>query len=187
MKNYALYAVPVAIVAAGIGAGFWYEHQEIARLSHSVATMQASVSELAKSTATSSATSANISELVRRDQVAQKSQSQTLQDAVAAVTPAVVSIVESRVVPLLKVTYENPFGNDPIFRGFGIQVPVYQQVGTTTKQVSAGTGFIVRNNGYIITNKHVVQDTNATYTVLLSNGNQREGTIIWRSPTEDLA
>ena len=187
MKNYALYAVPVAIVAAGIGEGFWYEHQEIARLSHSVATLQASVSELAKSTATSSATSANISELVRRDQVAQKSQSQTLQDAVALVTPAVVSIVETKVVPKLQVTYENPFGNDPFFQDFGMRVPVYKQVGTTTKQVGAGTGFLVRSSGYIVTNKHVVPDANATYTVLLSTGAQKSGTVVWRSSNEDLA
>lgn len=34
---------------------------------------------------------------------------------------------------------------------------------------------------------HVVADTNATYTVLLASGKQKEGTVIWRSPTEDLA
>jgi serine protease Do len=136
---------------------------------------------------TASSTAANISELARRSQVAQKSQTQLLQDAVAKVTPAVVSIVESKVVPLLQVTYENPFGNDPFFQGFGLQVPVYQQVGTTTKQVSAGTGFLVRGNGYIVTNKHVVSDTSAMYTVLLASGKQKEGTVVWRSDTEDLA
>jgi serine protease Do len=134
-----------------------------------------------------SSTAADIAELSRRGQIAQKSQSQMLQDAVAKVTPGVVSIVESRVVALLQVTYENPFGNDPFFRNFGMQVPVYQQVGTTTQQVSAGTGFIVRSNGYVVTNKHVVQETNAMYTVLLANGSQREGTVVWRSPNDDLA
>lgn len=177
----------LTIVVALIG-GLVYEHQQITRLSQSVAMLQASVGELANATTlAASSTAANIAELARRSQVAEKSQSQLLQDAVAKVTPAVVSIVESQVVPQLQVTYENPFGNDPFFQGFGMQVPVYQQVGTTTQQVSAGTGFIVRANGYIITNKHVVPDTNATYTVLLASGKQKEGTVIWRSSTEDLA
>jgi len=117
----------------------------------------------------------------------ERSQNRSLQDAVARATPAVVSIAESRVVALLQVTYENPFGDDPYFQGFGIQLPVYRQIGTATQQVSAGTGFIIHENGFIITNKHVVPDANATYTVLLANGDQLEGAVIWRSPTEDLA
>ena len=165
-----------------------YEHQEIAQLSSSVAALQDSVAQLTSSASTTaSSTAATIAELARREQVAQKSETQTLQDAVSKVTPAVVSIVESREVPKLKVTYENPFGTDPFFKSFGMQVPVYQQVGTTTQQVSAGTGFIVRSSGYIVTNKHVVPDANAIYTVLLASGVQKTGTVIWRSPTEDLA
>jgi len=176
----------IAIVV--LVGGLVYENQKINQLSQSVTVLQTSIVQLTNSAnLTASSTAANIAELARREQVVQKSETQSLQDAVAKVTPAVVSIVESRVVPLLQVTYENPFGNDPFFRGFGIQVPVYQQVGTTTKQISAGTGFIVRSNGYIVTNKHVVSDTNATYTVLLANGKQKDGTVIWRSDTEDLA
>jgi len=171
-----------------IVGGLVYEHREVARLAQSVAALQSAVIEVTNSVnLTASSTAANIAEIARREQVVQKSETQLLQEAVAKATPAVVSIVESRVVPLLRVTYENPFGNDPFFQGFGLQVPVYQQVGTTTKQVSAGTGFLVRANGYVVTNKHVVSDTNATYTVLLASGKQSEGTVIWRSPTEDLA
>lgn len=184
--NYIGLALFMAIAA--LVAGFLYENDKVGRLTLSVTQLQNSLAQLADSvSSTASSTALNISELTRRDQVAQKSQTQSLQDAVAAVTPAVVSIVESRVVPKLQVTYENPFGDDPFFRGFGIQVPVYRQVGTTTQQVSAGTGFLVRSSGYIVTNKHVVADTNATYEVLLSNGTQKPGTVVWRSPSEDLA
>lgn len=165
-----------------------YEHAQIVRLSRSVSLLQTSIVQLAGvANSTASSTAANIAELTRRDQVAQKSESQSLQDAVAKVTPAVVSIVESQVVPKLQVTYENPFGSDPYFQGFGFQVPVYQQIGTTTQQVAAGTGFLVRSSGYIVTNKHVVPDANATYTVLLASGAQKPGSVIWRSPSEDVA
>lgn len=188
MKRIDTISLAIVVTVVAVIGGLVYEQREINRLSRNVDLLRSAVVEIANYTSlTASSTAANFAELSRRGVVAEKSQSQLLQDAVAKVTPAVVSIVESRVVQLLQVTYENPFGNDPFFRGFGMQVPVYQQVGTTTQQVSAGTGFIVRSNGYIITNKHVVSDTNATYTVLLANGKQKEGTVIWRSSSEDLA
>lgn len=171
----------IAVVALAVAAsGIVYEHEEIKGLSYSVTSLQNTVFDLASTTE-------SVGEIARSAEIVQKSQGQQLQDAVAKVTPAVVSIVESQVVPKLQVTYENPFGNDPFFQGFNVQVPVYQQVGTQTQQVAAGTGFIVRSSGYIITNKHVVPDTNATYTVLLANGKQVSGTVVWRSSTEDLA
>lgn len=186
MKAYTNYAAPaLAAAILVVGAGLWYVHQEMQKLSHSVLAIESSLADVARSS--SASTTAAFAELERRNQVLQKSAGQSLQDAVAQVTPAVISIVESQVVPKLQVSYENPFGNDPFFQGFGFQVPVYRQIGTTTQQVGAGTGFLVRSNGYIVTNKHVVPDANASYTVLLSSGAQRSGTVIWRSSTADLA
>ena len=189
--------ITLALVVIGLVfvAGLAWLFDRVSTLSTEVSSLRATVTQsdlaLAQLVQTASSTAAstaqNIAELARREQVAQGSSNQQLQDAVKAVTPAVVSIVESKEVPKLQVTYVNPFGNDPFFQGFGAQVPVYQQVGTTTQQVSAGTGFIVRSSGYIVTNRHVVPDTNATYTVLLSDGKQTTGTVVWRSPTEDLA
>ncbi|OYV26100.1 MAG: hypothetical protein B7W98_03370, partial [Parcubacteria group bacterium 20-58-5] len=184
----------LALILALSGLFAWQWSRENV-LAHSVDELKASLAsadvELARvaqsASTTAATTAANITELKNREQLVAKSQDQKLQSAVAAVTPAVVSIVESKEVPKLQVTYVNPFGNDPFFQGFGAQVPVYQQVGTTTQNVSAGTGFLVRANGYIVTNKHVVPDTNATYTVLLASGKQKTGTVVWRSSTEDLA
>ncbi len=187
-RNIGIFRILSLLVFVVLVGGLMYENDQVAHLSHSVATLQTAVYELANTaSSTEASTAANIAELSRRGQIAQESESQALQNAVAKITPAVVSIVESKEVPKLQVTYENPFGNDPFFQGFGVQVPVYQQVGTTTQKVAAGTGFFVRSDGYIITNKHVVPDTNATYTVLLANGAQKIGTIVWRSSTEDLA
>ena len=189
--------ITLAFIVIGLVfiAGLAWLFDRVSTLSVEVSSLRATVTQtdlaLAQLVQTASSTAAstaqNIAELARREQVAQGSSNQQLQDAVKAVTPAVVSIVESKEVPKLQVSYVNPFGNDPFFQGFGAQVPVYQQVGTTTQQVAAGTGFIVRSSGYIVTNKHVVPDTNATYTVLLSDGKQTTGTVVWRSPTEDLA
>ena len=98
-----------------------------------------------------------------------------------------VSIVISRDVPQLEVTYQNPFGNDPFFQDFGIRVPVYRQRGTTKKKVGAGTGFLISNDGYIVTNKHVVLDEAAEYMVLLSTGGQKKAKVIYRDGEVDVA
>jgi len=187
-------AITYALILALAALSYW-QMQKIAELGSALSDLKISVanqnvslaklSEVASSTAAS--TEANIAELQKRAAIVVKSQDQKLRDSVAEITPAVVSIVESKEVPLLQVTYKNPFGNDPYFQGFGVQVPVYTQVGTTTQKVSAGTGFFIRSNGYILTNKHVVPDANATYTVLLPDGKQKTGQVFWRSTTNDLA
>lgn len=126
-------------------------------------------------------------EIIRREIVKEKSQEEQLTSAVAKVAPAVVSIVVTKDVPKLEVIYVNPFGDDPFFDDVGIRVPMYRQRGTEQQKVGAGTGFIVENNGYIMTNKHVVADENATYTVLLSNGEQRVAKVVYRDSQLDLA
>jgi serine protease Do len=126
-------------------------------------------------------------EAARREVVKEKSQQELLTSSVARVTPAVVSIVISKDVPQLEITYVNPFGDDPFFKDFGFQVPVYQQRGTQKQQIGAGTGFLIRSNGYILTNRHVVEDTAADYTVLLADGSQKIAEVIWRDVNQDIA
>lgn len=126
-------------------------------------------------------------EIGQREVIREKSQDQKLTEAVAKTAPAVVSIVISKDVPQLEVTYQNPFGNDPFFQDFGIQVPVYRQKGTVRQKVGAGTGFLLTSDGYILTNKHVVADTEASYTVLLSSGKQLEARVVYRDANQDAA
>ncbi|MFA5841711.1 MAG: trypsin-like peptidase domain-containing protein [Candidatus Paceibacterota bacterium] len=127
------------------------------------------------------------SETLRRLILTSESKQNQLTDTVTKTTPSVVSIVISREVPQLEVSYVNPFGDDPFFRNFGVQVPVYTQKGIEKKEVGAGSGFIVSSNGYILTNKHVVYDDAAEYTVLLSNGKQKSATVVYRDPNNDVA
>jgi len=51
-----------------------------------------------------------------------------------------------------------------------------------------GTGFIVDEAGYILTNSHVVNDGDyKTVTVILYDGREVEGTVLWNDSTLDLA
>ncbi len=59
--------------------------------------------------------------------------------------------------------------------------------GNVQKTQSAGTGFIVNPNGLIVTNKHVVSDQNASYTVFTSDGKKYKAQIKAQDPLNDLA
>lgn len=125
-------------------------------------------------------------EVKMREVIRQKSQDELLTAAVEKNTSAVVSIVLSKDVPQYEVVYQNPFGNDPFFKDVQFRVPTYKQKGTVQQKVGAGTGFIVSTDGYIITNKHVIYDDKASYTVLLADGRQLPATLVYRDPSNDL-
>lgn len=59
--------------------------------------------------------------------------------------------------------------------------------GQTYTQQGAGTGFIITNDGLIITNKHVVTDANASYTVILADGKSYDAKVQSLDPVLDLA
>lgn len=65
----------------------------------------------------------------------------------------------------------------------------FRQVPGRTRQVeqNIGSGFIVSEDGYIITNKHVVAEQNAKYKVKLESGDEEEVVNIYRDPLNDLA
>ncbi|MFH1427529.1 MAG: trypsin-like peptidase domain-containing protein, partial [Patescibacteria group bacterium] len=105
--------------------------------------------------------------------------------AVEKVSPAVVSIIVTKDLPIIERYYTNPFGSDFFQDFFG--VPQYRQQGTEKTEVGGGSGFIVSSDGYIVTNKHVVIDEEAEYTVLMNDETRHEAKILALDPVNDLA
>jgi len=112
----------------------------------------------------------------------QISQEQAIIEAVKTNSPAVVSIIITKDLPILEEYYINPFEFFPEF-----QVPQYRQKGTEKKEIGGGTGFVISSEGMILTNRHVVSDTEADYTVLTNDGKKFPAEVLARDPVQDLA
>lgn len=87
-------------------------------------------------------------------------ESSAIIDATKKVSPAVVSITTS--------------------------TNAYDLFGRVVQQEGGGTGFIITNDGLILTNKHVAENSNSL-TVLLADGKTYEAKVAALDPTNDLA
>lgn len=84
-------------------------------------------------------------------------------------SPAVVSIVISKDISSLLPYLDSQPGASNI------------------QQVGAGTGFFVTEDGLIMTNKHVVSDSRAQYTVVTNEGKQYDAKVVAQDPSNDIA
>ncbi|MEX2454323.1 MAG: DegQ family serine endoprotease [Rhodospirillaceae bacterium] len=97
--------------------------------------------------------------------------------------PAVVNIYTKRVVQTRQVS---PLFNDPFFRRFfGDQFSFGERPGSRV-QNSLGSGVIVRSDGLIVTNSHVI-DKADEITVVLSDRREFEAEVALRDGKTDLA
>jgi S1-C subfamily serine protease len=99
------------------------------------------------------------------------------------VSSSVVSVVATKDLPVIEEYFINPF---PQFFP-DIQIPQYRQKGTEKKQVSSGTGFFISKDGLLFTNRHVVEDTKADYSIVMNDGRKMEAKVLARDPFQDIA
>lgn len=116
----------------------------------------------------------------------QTSQEEAIVKVVEEASPAVVSIIITKDVPIIEKYYMDPF-EDFFGGGSGIQIPQYREKGTEKLEVGGGTGFIVSEDGMIVTNKHVVLDEDADYTVFTNDGKKFPAKVLAKDPFQDLA
>lgn len=119
----------------------------------------------------------------------QSAQEEAVVKAVENIWPAVVSIVVTKDVPIIEQYYEDPFEGLDWFFGdpFQFPVPQYREKGTEKQEIGGGTGFIVSQDGLVLTNKHVVSDEEADYTVLANDGEKYSAKVLAKNPLHDIA
>ena len=113
----------------------------------------------------------------------QTSQEEKIISAVNEVSPAVVSIIISKDLPVIEEYFEEFFGPGP----FEFKIPQYRQKGVEKREIGGGTGFIISSEGMILTNRHLVLDKEADYTVLTNDGRKFSAKVLARDPVQDLA
>ncbi|MCX6765957.1 MAG: trypsin-like peptidase domain-containing protein [Candidatus Moranbacteria bacterium] len=108
--------------------------------------------------------------------------------AVENSSPAVISIIVTKDMPKLRNLFENPFGFDFRFfsNPFG-NAPGQGDQQTEKQKIGGGSGFFASSGGMIVTNRHVVEDTQADYTVVTNDGKEYTAQVLARDPVRDIA
>lgn len=112
--------------------------------------------------------------VVQQAYVPQTTQEEKIIDAVQRVTPAVVGVVGKKGISATIFVISDE----------GL---VEQKQSSDQKEVARGSGFFVSSNGMVVTNKHVVQDKDASYSVITSEGESYDAEVLARDPVQDVA
>lgn len=128
------------------------------------------------------------SSIILRENIKVVKEESSIIDAVKKVNPAVVSIIITEDLPKIEKYYSDPFGSD-FFNGipFEFSIPQQRQNGTEKQITGKGSGFVISSDGYIVTNKHVVSNEKAQYTVLMNDGKKYDAKVIAQDPVNDIA
>ena len=116
-------------------------------------------------------------------------------DVVDKVSPSVVSIIISKNISNIQNGFGlpggffDPFSADPFGNGSGSGSGNGSQSdgGSQKQTVGGGSGFFITPDGYILTNRHVVEDQQADYTVATSDGKEYPAKVLARDPIRDVA
>ncbi|MGD9489301.1 MAG: S1C family serine protease [Calditrichaceae bacterium] len=101
--------------------------------------------------------------------------------AIKKVSPAVVSV---NVTKIREYIQRNPFAGDPFFKEFFPEIFRDRKYRDVVKSI--GSGFLVSEDGYILTNEHVVE--NATEIIIsMSNGQEHHAKFIGSDRVSDIA
>ncbi len=103
----------------------------------------------------------------------------TITKVVESALPSVVTIGINKTTNTNDNTFDDPFD---IFGQFRRTPSTPQKI-----EQNIGSGFIISSDGLVITNRHVVADTEATYKILTNDKKEYQVQKIYRDPLNDLA
>ncbi len=119
-------------------------------------------------------------------------------ETVRRASPSVVSIVVTKELELRRQSGEefplddffdfgfpfDPFGFRPRLQPEAETPPAPRR---ERREVGGGSGFFISADGLVLTNKHVVADEEAEYTVVTNDNKEYRAKVVGRDPTNDLA
>jgi len=97
------------------------------------------------------------------------------------VCPTVITIVISRDLSQIEGFYFFPYGGQEFI------VPKMQKGKKEKTKIGGGSGFIVSQDGYVLTSNHVVSEKEADYTVIYEPNKTYPAKVISRDPISDVA
>jgi serine protease Do len=118
--------------------------------------------------------------MIHHPSSASRDHDQLIIDTVKDVSPSVVSIVISKYMPKARSVNPMQFFNPFVFED--VEDGAKEKV-----KVGGGSGFIVHDSGLILTNKHVVFEEDAEYTVLTHDRKEYQAKVLSRDPVNDIA
>lgn len=107
----------------------------------------------------------------------------TLEQKILTEESVVIDVVEKASHSVVTVTIQTPARRILEFNPFG----GFSSRIEGGQPLDIGSGFIIDPEGLVVTNKHVVSDTSATYKVVTQEGTEHEVREISRDPSNDIA
>lgn len=102
-------------------------------------------------------------------------------DVVSLANPAVVSIVATTDLPQISQDQRM------FFEFFAPYLDLDNPISSEKRQVGAGSGFFVSSDGYLVTNRHVVENDSFDYTVVTADNSRYAATVVAKDPIFDVA